>query len=189
MQRAMCHTKEKGFTLVEMIVVIGLVVLLSGVAAVYNKAIGRQIVVSQEHAKALVLFMRARSAGFTIPKVDTTVEFVCAYGVHVDPATKTIVFFKDLGTLPGSCVSANHRYDGDAERIDQIVLKPTITLTAERIADVVFVPPYGEVIITDTDGITVSQSGIITVASESEGLSRSIKVNAFGQISEFTPTP
>ena len=179
----------KGFTLIETLVVMSLVLVLITIAAMYNRTAGRQVLVSREHAKVLTAFVRARSAGLTIPKTDPSVERICAYGVHIDPAAHTVILFKDLGDpAPGSCASANHRYDGDREAIERSVLDATVTMTAIGISDVVFIPPSGDVIITNAEGATV-QSAIVTVAGVDSGLSRGIKINAFGQITEFEPTP
>lgn len=178
-----------GFTLVEMLIVMSLVLILIAVAAMYNKTASRQIMVSREHAKVLTAFVRARSEGLAIPKTDPSVEHICAYGVHVDPASRTIVLFKDLGSIaPASCASANHRYDGDRETIQRIVLDATVAMTAVRLSDVVFIPPNGDVIISDTDGKTM-QSATVTVAGANNEFVRGVKINTFGQITEFQPTP
>ena len=179
----------RGFTLIEMLVVMGLVLILITISAMYNRSVGRQVIVIREHAKVLSAFVRARSAGLTIPKTDSSGGYICAYGVRVDSAARTIILFKDLGgLLPGSCVSANHVYDGDSETLERIVLDATVNMTAINIQDIVFIPPSGEVIITNEGGAVV-QSATITVTGVEDGLSRSVKINTFGQITEFEPTP
>lgn len=181
--------RVRGFTLIETLIVMSLVLMLVSITAMYNRAAGRQVLVSREHAKVLTAFVRARSAGLTIPKVDPSIERICAYGVHVDAVARTIVFFKDLGDpLPGSCNFANHLYDGSREAIEQIILDATVTMTAVGINDIVFIPPSGDVMITNTDG-TSSQSAIVTVSGIDSVFSRGVKINAFGQITEFEPTP
>ncbi|OGM93209.1 hypothetical protein A2333_00150 [Candidatus Wolfebacteria bacterium RIFOXYB2_FULL_49_7] len=178
-----------GFTLIETLVVMSLVLILISIAAMYNRTAGRQVLVSREHARVLTAFVRARSAGLTIPKTDPSVERICAYGVHVDPAARTIILFKDLGEpLPGSCVSANHVYDGDSETLERNVLDAAVALTAASMRDIVFIPPSGDVIITNEGGAVV-QSATITVSGVESGLSRGVKINSFGQITEFEPTP
>ncbi|EKD23962.1 MAG: hypothetical protein ACD_81C00137G0006 [uncultured bacterium] len=178
---------DGGFTLIEMTIVIGLVVTLSIAATVFNKSIAQQILVSREHAKVVAFFVRARSAGLTIPKTDTTIELVCAYGVHIDAATRAITLFKDLGTLGGACDSADHLYTMDAEKIDQTILDPLVSVTASNITNIVFIPPFGDVIISD-GGLEYS-SATVTVSGVVTNLSRGVKVNTFGQITEFTPIP
>ena len=175
-----------GFTLIEILIVMSLLLMLVTIAAIYNKAAGRQILVSREHAHVLALFVRARSAGLTIPKTDLSVERICAYGVHVDIAAHAVILFKDLGTPgdSGSCAAANNRYDGDAELVDRFVLDPTVTLTATGIADMVFIPPSGDVVITDSSGQR-EQSATVTIGSVEAGFARGIRVNTFGQITEF----
>lgn len=181
------HNLATGFTLIEIFIVMSLVLILITVAAMYNKTASRQVLVSREHAKVLTLFVRARSAGLAIPKTDPSVERICAYGVHVEPLSRTIVLFKDLGDpLAGSCSTANYRYDGAAELIEQVVLDTTVTMAATDIDDVVFIPPSGEVIITDIGGAHM-QSATITVAGIDPESSRGVKINTFGQITEFEP--
>jgi prepilin-type N-terminal cleavage/methylation domain-containing protein len=170
-QKKRCEKYRKGFTLLEMMIVLSLVIVLTSVTAVYNKGIGRQIVVAQQHAKVLGMIVKARSAGFTIPK---TVESICGYGVHVDPVTRTFVFFKDI------CGSAQpNKYD-EGEKIEQIVLDSSVTVASDM-SDIVFIPPFGKVSIDDTDArITAT----VTIASASESMTKQVKVNSYGQITE-----
>lgn len=162
---------RKGFTLLEMMIVLSLVIVLTTVTAVYNKGIGRQIVVAQQHAKVLGFLVKARSAGFTIPK---TVDSVCGYGVHIDPGTRTIILFKDI------CGSVQpNKYD-DGEKLEQVVLDPSVTVTSDM-NDIVFIPPFGKVVI---DGLDTKFTGVITITSASDDLTKRVKVNSYGQITE-----
>lgn len=163
--------KRSGFTLLEMMIVLSLVIVLTSVTAVYNKGIGRQIVIAQQHAKVLGMLVKARSAGFT---GINTAGPVCGYGMHVDPGTRTIIFFKDL------CGSAQlNRYDA-GEEIEQVVLDSSVVVTSDM-SDIVFIPPFGKVSIDNTDS---KFTGTITVTSVSEGMTKLVKVNSYGQITE-----
>lgn len=174
--------KRCGFTLLEMMIVLGLVIVLTTATAVYNKGIGRQIVVAREHAKVLGILIKARSAGFTIPKTDPLVEVVCGYGVHVDPPTRTLVFFKDLGVVGASCgTSANNRYDGADERIEQIGLDSSVTMASPDMSDVVFIPPFGKVVIDNSDTKT---RATITINGVSTDMTKKVNINSYGQITE-----
>ena len=177
-------TYRRGFTLLEMMMVLGLVIIFATITVVYNRNIGRQIVVSREHAKVLSMLIKARSAGFTIPKSPT--QSICGYGVHVDATSRTLIFFKDLGIMGSPCAgSANHVYDDPGEKIEQVILDPSVTMTS-TMTNIVFIPPFGDVLIDNTDTI---MNGTITVTSVSAGVSKAVKVNSYGQVTEATSTP
>lgn len=174
---------RRGTTLLEMIVVLGLVSLLSSVAAVYNKEIQRQIVLTREHAVALGMFVRARSSAMTFPK-DAPNELICGYGVHVDVASRTFTYFKDLGDFATqSCASANGRY-ASGEEIERRVLSDAVTVTSNDMTDIVYVPPFGAVYM---DGVEARGAASVVITRADEGTAKGISANAFGQIMETTP--
>lgn len=161
-------------------IVLGLVGVLSAAIAVYNRSVERQIVVAREHATVLGLLIRARSAGVTIPKGDPG-ELICGFGVHIEPDTRTVTYFKDLGTAPADCTTANHRYDAPAESIEKRILSSEIVLESE-LGDIVFMPPFGTVLIDD---LAAKNSAIVSITSSAAGVAKKIKVNSFGQITEL----
>ncbi|HAL24599.1 TPA: hypothetical protein DDZ49_04515 [Candidatus Wolfebacteria bacterium] len=167
-------------------IVFGLVSLLISATAVYNRAIQRQIVLTREHATALGLFIRARSAGLTAPR-GTSGELVCGYGIHIDAASRTFTFFKDLGISPADCSSADFSYTDATEKIDQKILGDSVSVTDSGVSDIVYTPPYGKVY---TDGIEASDSVSVIITSLDTGSAKGIRANAFGQITEYLlPTP
>lgn len=166
------NKKRAGFTLLEMMIVLSMVVVLTSVTAVYNRDIGRQITLAQEHAKVLGLLVRARSAGFTIPRAPAS---VCGYGVHMDAPTRTFIFFKE------ACTNANRVYtDGVDDVLERVVLDQSVTVTADA-TDVVFMPPFGKVVINDSDTQALAT---ITVTSAIANTTKQVKVNVYGQITE-----
>jgi Tfp pilus assembly protein FimT len=172
---------RRAFTLYEMLIVLGLVIVLVTATAVYNRDIGRQIVIAREHAKVLGMVVKARSAGFSSPNASPA-ESICGYGVHIDQVNRTVIFFKDLGVVATPCsVSANHTYDA-GEKIDQVILDPSVDVTSSiPNADIVFIPPFGNVSINNDETIV---SVTITVHSASADTSKQVRVNAYGQITE-----
>lgn len=178
---------RKGTTLLEVMVVLGFVAMLSAATAVYNKEVQRQIILTREHALALGLFVRARSAALTYPKSPPN-ELICGYGVHVDAASRTFIYFKDLGNFATqSCApeDASRDYDGPGERIEQKVLSNAVTVTSNDATDIVYVPPFGRVY---TDGNEALDVVSIVIARADENIAKGIRANAFGQITEFTPS-
>lgn len=184
-QRVNRTTSRKGTTLFEIIIVLGLVAILGAATAVYNKGIQRQIVITREHATALSLFIRARSAGLTAPQGGVG-ELVCGYGVHIDAASRTFTYFKDLGDYAAqSCASATRAYES-GETIDQRTLSNAVTVTSDDVDDLVYVPPFGRVYM---DGAEAQDTASVIITGVETGSSKGIRANAYGQISEFLPTP
>lgn len=175
---------RRGVTLLEMMIVLGLVTILVAVTAAYNKGIQRQVVITREHGIVLGMFVKARSAGLAIPKGDPG-ELICGFGIHVDAASKTFTYFKDLGTAPADCTTADLKYDGPSELISQRVLADDVTVTSDM-SDIVYVPPFGKVYIDSLDARTPAT---IVITSASAGISKGINANVFGQITEFQPAP
>lgn len=165
-------------------IVLGLVAVLASATAVYNRGIQRQIVLTREHATVLGLFIRARSAGFTTPREDPD-EVVCGYGVHIDAASRTLVYFKDASLA--DCSTADHKYvAGSDSVIEQRILSDAVTVTSGDMTDVVYVPPFGKVFI---DGVDAQAPASVIITSAAANASKGVKVNAFGQVTEFQPTP
>lgn len=176
---------RKGTTLFEVMIVLGLVAIMGAATAVYNKGIQRQIVITREHATALGLFIRARSAGLTAPK-GAADELVCGYGVHIDATSRTFTYFKDLGDFAAqSCASATRAYEV-GEAIDQRTLGNLVTVTSDDITNLVYAPPFGRVYM---DGAEAQDTASVIITGTETGNSKGIRANAYGQISEFLPTP
>lgn len=176
---------RRGATLLEVMVVLGFVAMLSSATAVYNKEIQRQVILTREHAVALGLFVRARSAALTYPKSAPN-ELICGYGVHVDAASRTFTYFKDLGNFTTqSCAPADADGEYDpGEEIERKVLSDTVTVTSEDMTDIVFVPPFGKVYM---DGNEARGTASVVIQRRDVNIKKGISANAFGQITEFTP--
>lgn len=177
MRRDICR---RGVTLLEMMLVVGLVVVFIGITATYNKEIARQIVIERAHATAFSLFIKARSAGLTVPK-SYPGELICGYGVNIVASTRTFTYFKDLSTSLTDCSAADRRYTNADEKLDQKILGDMVTVTS-NISDIVYVPPFGK---TYIDGIESQTSASIVITSPTTDISKGIRANAFGQVTEF----
>jgi prepilin-type N-terminal cleavage/methylation domain-containing protein len=77
---------NKGFTLVEMLVVIGIMGLLSGLAIVYSHVGQNQISLSIEESKIAQLILEAKQLSVATYGTDTA---TCAYGLQFNYATST----------------------------------------------------------------------------------------------------
>lgn len=160
-------------------IVLGLVVILATVTSVYNKGIERQIGIAREQAVVLGMLIKARAAGLAIPKGEPG-ETVCGYGVSVDAGNRIFTYFKDLDTTaPFDCVDADRQYTA-GEEIERRTLSSEVTVASEM-SNIVFIPPFGTVLI---DGTDVKKTAIITITSAAANMTKRVKVNSFGQITE-----
>ena len=80
----------KGFTLVEILVVIGVSVVVMGSFIAYNSASRAQIALSVEQAKIAQLILRAKSlAVSSYTQVSGPLSFRCGYGFSVNTSTQS----------------------------------------------------------------------------------------------------
>ena len=95
--------KRNGFTLIEMLVVIAVMALLSGLAIVYSHVGQNQVALSVESAKVAQLILEAKdlSVATYSDKKNT-----CGYGVHFDYSTNRYSLFEyDLPSGQSICPS------------------------------------------------------------------------------------
>jgi len=174
---------RNGFSLLEMVVVVGITVLLSTIALTYNRSGERQFVLFKDQAVVVGLLNRAKSLAiqkYQNPAVVASDKVFCAFGVHFE-APRGIVLFADLGD--GGCAStnANYRYDAGAVPPEGLETKSLDVrngfsgLPGGRL-DVLFVAP--ELTATSSAGLPVT----ITISSMVGGLSAALTISAAGQI-------
>lgn len=100
----------KGFTLVEIIVVVAITVLLSSIAITYNRSGERQIVLFRDQALVVGLLNRAKSLAiqkYRDPDISGDYS-TCAFGLHFESGSRDFILFQDFGE--GGCSLANHEY-------------------------------------------------------------------------------
>lgn len=177
-----------GFTLIEILVIITMLSLLSGILIVYNRTTERQILLFKEQAKIINLILRAKSLTLS---TYTKTGSPCAYGIHFDQANKEIRIFQDLdanGTT-ADCATADNIYDPNSMYAAQENINPPSVekLTAQvsfldplQVSDIAFIPPNPDVIITP-DPAPLNEAIIDIVISG--GISKKIKINRVGQVS------
>lgn len=183
----------KGFSMVEILAVLGIMSLLTGVLIVYSRTGERQILLFREQAKIINVVLRAKSLA-----LNTYIEegSPCAYGVHFDPALKEIRIFRDLDAngLTDDCDSTDpglipdNIYTPSASSPNPEDLDPPIVEKLDQIlsfaeplgiTDIVFIPPNPDIIITPDPA--PNNEGSIELISP-DGSSKKIKINNFGQV-------
>ena len=200
--------KRNGFTLVEMLVVIAVTALLSGLAIVYTHVGQNQVSLSVESSKVAQLILQAKDLSIaTYSDKHTT----CGYGLHIDYATERYSLFEyDLPsgqafcpslsalTAPGYMQSSGALLEDEyAAGSWNIAPAQGVTLVdggaaSGTVRDVVFYPPDPFTLIS-FDGQTLYDSYNATMAPDTAGgniylatvdgsASRAINVSFAGQV-------
>ena len=165
------NCSRKGFTLVEMMVIIGILALISAILIVYIRSGSRQIILFREQAQVVSILSRAKYLAIsTFGKTGVP----CGYGIHFEKPT-TFLIFKDIAD---DCQTSDLKYSGPQEIQESFQLDSTVEFNTLTLSDILFIPPDPSVIITPSqDDATIV---IKTVGAEN---SASIKINIAGQIS------
>jgi len=148
-----------GYTLIEMLVVISITVLMSGVLLAYNRESEKQLVLGVEQARIVGFLSRAKS--FALGKytgIITTGDYkgktasplACAFGVSFDPASGKMTLFQDLPYPEERCSKEGGESNFDkrfagihtTEEVDFLQLDRRLKFKAGSAQDIVFEAPY-----------------------------------------------
>ena len=169
---------KKGFTLIEMLVVIGIISLLSGIFIVYSRTGEQQILLFRDQAKIVGAISRAKSLSASSFRASLTkTDSSCGYGVHFE-IPNTFIIFKDLAE---DCELSDQKYtfSNAAEKFESFQLDSRLKFDAlTNLSDIVFIPPDISAVITpDQD------EAVIVIKTIDDKSSATIKINSAGQVS------
>jgi type II secretory pathway pseudopilin PulG len=166
--------KEKGFTLIDLVVVIGILSLLSASLITYSRAGEKQIVFFKEQSVVTASIFRAKN--LAISTYGRNGADSCGYGVHFELGRlpNELIIFNDKAAN-GTCLKPG-KYDGQGEDMEKITIDSRVKITGAP-KDFIFVPPEPTVspaekivikleLVDDPSRsatITVSPAGQITV--------------------------
>ena len=162
---------KNGYTLVEILVVMSVMALLSGVLIAYNRTGEQQIVLFKEQAKVINTILRAKSLSIS---TYTKEGAPCGYGVHFDGTAKTYILFKEANPC------SDNKYTGIDENFELNTLPATLNFSNLELADILFIPPEPKTIINGDPNQVGTFSVIISAVSGNS--SKSVNVNNYGQI-------
>lgn len=178
--------KNGGYTLVEILVVVGIVTILSGVALGYNRVSNTQLSLFKTESLLIGYLNRAK----TLSQQRLNIEGVCAFGVHF--ASSSFFVFGDKIEDPltnRQCRTSDGAYTGSGvyEETDyladnRIVLDSSITLNPQiDNIDILFLPPDLSVTTTfrGADGASLP----IDIVISGPGGSKTVTLESGGQIS------
>jgi len=181
---------SKGFTLIEIIIVVAISALLTGVLVTYSQRSRQQIVLNVEKAKVAELINRAKVltlAGFTDPP---TIPPPCAYGFGIDTVGRNYGIFtyddpnvacEDASTITSIDESFFTYLDplDPFHRDINIIEDPD---PAQVIKYILYIPPELNVLIFDGNG-DIKGGGEINFETKDGSFSSSIRISSNGQLS------
>ena len=174
---------EKGFTIVEILVIIPIIAILSSFLILYNRSTEKQLILFREQARLISTLNRAKGLALAFFR-EPSGEIVCSYGVRIFPdPVSSYVIFKDLPGVSGTCSDSNNSYDDPSENFSSVVQVDKaieIEITATTLINVVFIPPDPRVVLNGDSSLTADQK--ITLKLKDSNVSRVVKVNKAGQI-------
>ncbi len=171
----------KAFTLIEILVIIGILTLLTSFLLLYGRAGENQILLLREKAKVINNVLRAKAMALNLALES---EPACGFGVHFEENRYFI--FRDSALDPRDCfIDPGHRrYSGEASGellTDEIFsLDANLRFSRLAVADVFFRPPQPEAFL---DGEQTLPEAEIILATQDNRSSVRIVINNAGQIS------
>lgn len=168
---------NSGFTLVELIVVIGIITLVSAMAVLYSRAGEQVITLYQEQIKILNTLSRAKSLS-----INTFVEpreiAPCGFGVYFDGANNSFIIFRETASQL-NCSDMDFQRAGDgSEDIENFKLSPAIVFDNLSVSNIIFSPPEPLTFILPG----FQNEAVIKIKISGTDKSRSVKITRAGMI-------
>jgi prepilin-type N-terminal cleavage/methylation domain-containing protein len=173
-----------GFTLVEIIVVISITVLLSGIIIGYSQKSRRLILLSIEKNKIAQTILRAKSLSLSAGIPSLPNHKVCAYGFSIDYQNNTYSVAKYESPPGQDCDEANKppagQYNSLAGETYNLIKNLKFgdpNITTDELNDILFFRPGAETVIFADGGDQPYLEDIAKIYLETEDGSNSIMIN------------
>jgi type II secretory pathway pseudopilin PulG len=165
-----------GFTVIELLVVIGITGLLSSYLIIYSGTSREQLALSIEASRLAQVIARAKSLAISTYGASGG---LCGYGLHVDYAAQrySVVSFDSptctgLSALPNTTTTTSY------------TLAPEVRLVSasSSLTDVFFLPPDPKTVLNIGGILVTDQTGSIILEARGGSARKTIRVSSGGQI-------
>lgn len=175
-----------GYTTLEILVVISVTTMLTGIMILYSRTSENQIALIKEQAKVVNAFVRAKALARETFAEEGDLK-PCAYGLYRDKTTDVprFIIFRDLpdSETPKDCGldSADRIYTDETELFDSFSLDEHISIGSETtFEEVIFIPPDPTTILNrDPES---DDDKVLVLETRDGSWSYEIKINSAGQI-------
>lgn len=176
-----------GFTLIEMLIVIGISIVLSAIMIVSGSSSRQQIALSTERVKVAQVITRAKSMALNSFSPGGN---ACGYGVRfvtASPQRYELVRYDSAISppLPAQCDTfAGMVVSSTTGVVESYPLSPGVRLVngANQIIQVVFVPPDPKTLMLDGGNNPISPSGSVFLQTVNGSSSGRVDISIAGQI-------
>ena len=176
----MNKSARAGFTLIEVLVVLGVMAIVSGSIISYNSSSRQQVALATETSKLSQIILRAKSLSISTYGAGAS---VCGYGIEFDYASN--YYYLSSYELSPSCDSPNAvsvRNRLEAFRVTNGVNLSNI-VSGNQIADIIYLPPDPVVYTTGlSDNSVVNQGGSVKLITTNGVASKVISISSLGQV-------
>ncbi len=180
------HLSRNGFTLIELIVVLGITALLSSILISYNHVSRQQLALYAERIKFVETIFRAKSLTLS-PSPQSSSEGICGYGIHVDYGAMNYSLFSYNKPQGIDCQNINSIDVGSENIISTVGINKNVKFInsengVARYDDILFVPP-DPITLLSSDGITINNGSVsVNIQTQDGSLSAVVSVNSSGLI-------
>ena len=179
--RHVLFSRKRGFTLIEIIVVVAIVTFLSGYLLVYTGRSRSQITLSIEQSKLIQIIARSKALAIS---TYSNPRAPCGYGVRMRYGENAYALYRYDSDDCGGISSVDTASAGYAEFQTFLLPQGIVFVDGEaRIETALFVPPDPTVFLWSDGGILLSSSGNIYLETKDGSARASVSMNPGGQIS------
>jgi len=180
------HNFRSGFTLIELIVVIGITTLLSSALISFNHTSRQQIVLYAEEVKLAQTIFRAKSLAMSL-YLQSAGSGICGYGVHVDYTAKNYSIFSYNKPAGSNCQNISAINTGSENIISTFKIGNGVILLSSpsaktRLDDVLFIPPDPITLLNSGGAPALNGQASIVLQTLDGSLSAPININSAGLI-------
>lgn len=168
---------RRGFSILEMLVVMGILAILSSTLILYNRAGERQLVILREKARLIGTIVQAKSYATNMFVDDAP---ACGYGVHIDASAGKYFIYRDRAI---NCRTSDRIWgeaSDEAVSGSLVALQEGVDFGDGAVSDIMFVPPHPEIYLDGGNGFREAVIGLSSADGSAKG---EIIITDAGQIS------
>lgn len=172
---------RKGFTLIEMLVTLGIIVALSSMILVYSRQSENVSSLIREGDQLVFELRRVQNQAMLVLQEDGEEKQICGWGIYLEQENlpqEKFALFTDL-CLTGSS-AGNGRYD-EGEEAETINLSRGVEIFSSNVSSITFIPPDPRVEFYPETGAGVNANIRIRLKNQSDTYYE-IEVSEFGQV-------